>query len=236
MSVPVSHDLLCHHSHYQALEPAISESIMRLHHTKHHAAYISALNTAITSSAATDSLSEHIALQSAIAFNGGGHINHSLFWRNLAPANSTDASNPEASAPSLSAAVTEAWGGYDAMIDEFTATLLGVQGSGWGWLVKAEDGGLRIVTRGDQEPVVGGEVPLVGIDVWEHAYYLQVSLAVCSWRVWVGADDEKYENRRAEYVDAVWAVVNWTEAERRFSGAKDETVDALRGYFEGEQE
>jgi Fe-Mn family superoxide dismutase len=154
---------------------------MELHHSKHHQAYVTNLNNAVTSYAKATSSSDiagQIALQSAIKFNGGGHINHSLFWENLTPATSAEA-NPQ-NAATLMAAVTKTWGSLDEFKAAFTRALLGLQGSGWGWLVK--DGGrLRIVTTKDQDPVVGGEVPIIGVDMWEHAYYLQVSrLRRCS--------------------------------------------------------
>jgi superoxide dismutase len=148
---------------------------MELHHSKHHQAYVTNLNAALkTYSTATSSndIAGQIALQSAIKFNGGGHINHSLFWENLTPSSSPD-SKPS-SAPTLSAEISKTWGSIEAFQEAFKKTLLGLQGSGWGWLVKDAQG-LRIVTTKDQDPVVGGEVPVLGVDMWEHAYYLQVS-------------------------------------------------------------
>lgn len=149
---------------------------MELHHSKHHQAYVTNLNAALSSYAtatASSDIAAQIGLQAALRFNGGGHINHSLFWENLSPASSPDAS-PD-SAPQLLAEIGKTWGGLDAFKAAFGKTLLGLQGSGWGWLVK--DGqGLRIVTTKDQDPVVGGEVPIFGVDMWEHAYYLQVSI------------------------------------------------------------
>lgn len=107
-------------------------------------------------------------------FNGGGHINHSLFWTNLCPAN-LPAASPSA-APQLKEAIEKRWGSYDAFKDTFSKTLLGIQGSGWGWLVKDKNEGiLSIETTKDQDPVLGDKVPIFGIDMWEHAYYLQVS-------------------------------------------------------------
>ena len=145
---------------------------MELHHSKHHQAYVTNLNNALKSyGTSSNDIVNQIALQNAIKFNGGGHINHSLFWENLAPASSPDA-KPE-SAPTLMAEVTKTWGGLEGFQAAMTKTLLGLQGSGWGWLVK-DSQGLRIVTTKDQDPVVGGEVPIFGIDMWEHAYYLQV--------------------------------------------------------------
>ncbi|KAM0324846.1 hypothetical protein ACHAQA_007812 [Verticillium albo-atrum] len=206
---------------YDALEPAISAEIMTLHHDKHHQAYVTNLNAALARHAASTSLADQLALHAALRFNGGGHINHSLFWRNLAPASSPDAQNPEAVAPTLTAAVVDTWGSLDAMIDAFSRALVGVQGSGWGWLVRtpspkggSSGGGLRIVTARDQDPIVGGDTPILGVDVWEHAYYLQ------------------YKNARASYVDAVWTVINWTEAEARYTGTRDEVLDGLLTYIQ----
>lgn len=149
---------------------------MELHHSKHHQAYVTNLNKALGDYAAASAAGDvpaQIALQPAIRFNGGGHINHSLFWRNLAPHNSPDAS-PDA-APRLVAEIAATWGGLEQFRKAFAAALLGIQGSGWGWLVREESTGLRIVTTKDQDPVVGGEIPVFGVDMWEHAYYLQVS-------------------------------------------------------------
>lgn len=148
---------------------------MELHHSKHHNTYVTNLNNALKSQAAAtqaNDIPNRIALQSAIRFNGGGHINHSLFWENLAPSSSPDA-KPEA-APSLVGEINKTWGGLDAFKKEFNGALLGIQGSGWGWLVKDKQSRLGIVTTKDQDPVVGGEVPIFGVDMWEHAYYLQV--------------------------------------------------------------
>ena len=147
---------------------------MELHHSKHHQTYVTNLNNALRSySAAANDIAAQIALQQAIKFNGGGHINHSLFWENLAPSGSADAS-PKA-AGTLMAALARTWGSFDGFKADMAKALLGLQGSGWGWLVK-DAHGLRIVVTKDQDPVVGGEVPIFGIDMWEHAYYLQVRL------------------------------------------------------------
>lgn len=164
---------------YDALEPHISAQIMELHHGKHHQAYVTNLNKALASHAtavAAHDIAGQIALQQTIKFNGGGHINHSLFWKNLAPAGSDDA-RPDA-ATELVAAIEKTWESLDGFKRAFSAALLGIQGSGWGWLVREGApggvGGLRIVTTKDQDPVVGGDVPVFGVDMWEHAYYLQV--------------------------------------------------------------
>lgn len=147
---------------------------MKLHHSVHHQTYVTNLNKALETYAkatASGDIAGQIDLQSAIKFNGGGHINHSLFWENLTPASSAEA-NPK-SAATLMAAMAMTWGSFDDFKAAFTKALLGLQGSGWGWLVK-EGGALRIVTTKGQDPVVGGEVPIFGVDMWEHAYYLQV--------------------------------------------------------------
>lgn len=149
---------------------------MELHHTKHHQTYVTNLNKALQShqtAVGTGDIAAQIALQPSIRFNGGGHINHSLFWQNLAPPLSADAKTD--AAPGLMAEISKKWGSYDKFKSSFSAALLGIQGSGWGWLVNESPGGLRIVTTKDQDPVVGGEVPIFGVDMWEHAYYLQVT-------------------------------------------------------------
>ncbi|KAJ3457688.1 hypothetical protein MRS44_014829 [Fusarium solani] len=194
----------------QALEPSISAQIMELHHSKHHQAYVNNLNAALktyASATSSNDIAGQIALQSAIKFNGGGHINHSLFWENLSPSSSPD-SKPD-SAPTLVAEISKTWGSLEAFQETFKKTLLGLQGSGWGWLVK-DTQGLRIVTTKDQDPVVGGEVPIFGVDMWEHAYYLQ------------------YLNGKAAYVDNIWNVINWKTSEARFAGTREDAFKVLR--------
>jgi Fe-Mn family superoxide dismutase len=196
---------------YEALEPSISAQIMELHHSKHHQAYVTNLNKALGSYAdalASSDVPAQIALQAAIKFNGGGHINHSLFWQNLSPAASPDAS-PDA-APALAAALVDTWGSLDAFKAAMAASLLSIQGSGWGWLVKDDHGALRIVTTKDQDPVAPSEVPILGVDMWEHAYYLQ------------------YLNGKAAYVDNIWSVINWKTAEARFQGNRDDAFAVLK--------
>lgn len=150
---------------------------MELHHSKHHQAYVTNLNKALqTLSDATkaNDIDTQISLQPAINFNGGGHINHSLFWQSLAPASSPDA-KPEA-ATQLVSEIKKTWGSVQKFQEAFSAKLLGIQGSGWGWLVKAEgQSQLQIITTKDQDPVPSILVPVFGVDMWEHAYYLQVS-------------------------------------------------------------
>ncbi|KAF8534544.1 manganese superoxide dismutase [Trichophaea hybrida] len=189
---------------YDALEPYISEQIMKLHHQKHHQAYVTNLNTATAALiTALNKGDVNTALQAAIKFHGGGHINHSLFWPSLCPASSPSAS--PTFAPSLVAAVEAQFGSLDGFKAEMKRLLLGIQGSGWGWVVKQDKGRqLELVTTKDQDPVEGGKKVVFGVDMWEHAYYLQ------------------YWNDKAAYVDAVWKVINWEVAERRFVGTAEE--------------
>lgn len=187
---------------------------MELHHSKHHATYVANLNKALQAHAAAAGAGDvagQIALHAALKFNGGGHINHSLFWQNLCPAGSADA-RADAAAPRLTAAIAQVWGGLDGFQKAFTAALLAIQGSGWGWLVR-DEAGLRIVTTKDQDPVVGGEVPILGVDMWEHAYYLQ------------------YLNGKAAYVENIWKVISWKTAEERFLGSREDAFKVLRAQI-----
>ncbi|KZF20226.1 superoxide dismutase [Mn], mitochondrial [Xylona heveae TC161] len=191
---------------YNALEPVISQQIMDLHHKKHHQTYVNNLNAALASQAkATQSndISALVSLLQKIKFNGGGHINHSLFWENLTPPDS-DASKLETAAPTLHKAIVSRWGSEQAFKDTFSDTLLGLQGSGWGWLVSRGNGGkLDITTTKDQDPVTAPEVPIFGVDMWEHAYYLQ------------------YLNNKGGYVSQIWRVINWAVAEERYKHGID---------------
>ncbi|KAJ9626990.1 Superoxide dismutase [Mn], mitochondrial [Taxawa tesnikishii (nom. ined.)] len=198
-----------------ALEPHISQKIMELHHSKHHQTYITNLNKALNveaQSASSSDLPARIANQAAIRFNGGGHINHSLFWRNLAPPDSSEATTEKA--PKLMNAIQGQYGSFDKFKEAFGAALLGIQGSGWGWLVKnAADGRLDIVTTKDQDPVAASVVPIFGVDMWEHAYYLQ------------------YFNGKADYVQNIWNVINWNESEQRYLGSRQDAFKALRAVM-----
>lgn len=184
----------------KALEPVICKQIMEIHHQKHHQTYITNLNAALTAQSTalqSQDVPALIGLQQKIKFNGGGHINHSLFWKNLAPA-SSPSTQLSSAAPGLQAAIERKWGSFESFQKAFNATLLGIQGSGWGWLVaSAPKGELDIVTTKDQDPVTGA-VPLFGVDMWEHAYYLQ------------------YLNNKASYVEGIWKVLNWATAEDRY--------------------
>jgi Fe-Mn family superoxide dismutase len=165
---------------------------MELHHSKHHNTYITNLNVLVSTLHAAktaDDIPTQLSLQPALRFHAGGHINHSLFWLNLAPPSSPETAF--SSAPRLGKVIVSTWGSEDGFVKEFNKQLLGIMGSGWGWLVKFENEGgrLGIVTTKDQDPIVGtGEVPILGIDMWEHAYYLQVSIIFTggSWNLELG--------------------------------------------------
>ncbi|KAF8733255.1 hypothetical protein AX14_003991 [Amanita brunnescens Koide BX004] len=187
---------------YNALEPYISEQIMTIHHTKHHQAYINALNAAEAAYGKTSTPKERIALQAALKFNGGGHINHSLFWANLAPPSShgKGVGGVLKDGP-LKEAIVRDFGSYEAFVAEFNTTTASVQGSGWGWLgYSPKTKRLEVVTTSNQDPLLS-HTPIIGVDVWEHAYYLQ------------------YLNVRPDYLKAIWSVINFEEAERRLKEA-----------------
>lgn len=179
-----------------ALEPHIDARTMEIHHGKHHATYVTNLNNALKDHAALSSQSlEHIlshldsvpdAIRTAVRNNGGGHWNHDLFWRLITPEGS-DAPQGE-----LSKAIDAAFGNIDEFKAKFKTAALGRFGSGWAWLVANQDGSLTISSTPNQDnPVMEGKYAILGLDVWEHAYYLN------------------YQNRRADYIDAFWNVLNW---------------------------
>ncbi|KAK5114416.1 hypothetical protein LTR85_010239 [Meristemomyces frigidus] len=184
---------------YGALEPAISGKIMELHHSKHHNTYVTSYNAAsekMAEAVQKGDITAQIATQPLINFHGGGHTNHTLFWENLAPKSSGGGEPP--SGP-LGQSIDKHFGSLDAMKENFNAALAGIQGSGWAWLVQDnQTGALQIKTYANQDPVVGQFHPVLGIDAWEHAYYLQ------------------YENRKAEYFKNIWDVINWKAADKRF--------------------
>jgi len=184
---------------YGALEPVISGEIMELHHSKHHQAYVNGLNAAseqMEDAQAKGDVASMTKLVKAINFNGGGHINHSIFWQNLCP--KKDFRLPEGK---LLAKIEADFGSLDNLQSSLTAITVGLQGSGWGWLGydKSTDQ-LYVKTMANQNPLACG-VPLFGIDAWEHAYYLQ------------------YKNVRPDYVKAIWEIVNWKDVEERFEKA-----------------
>ncbi|ORY72915.1 manganese and iron superoxide dismutase [Leucosporidium creatinivorum] len=175
---------------YDALEPVISKEIMTLHHDRHHATYVRNLNAATAELAQVFAhqgslmdLEREIALQSAIKFNGGGHINHSLFWESLTPVSN---SSFPTSGP-LKKAVDSQFGSLDALKSTMTTNALGIQGSGWSWLIyHPSNKTMEVVSTADQDPVLGA-TPLLGIDIWEHAYYLD------------------YLNDKASYLQHIWS-------------------------------
>lgn len=192
---------------YTALEPHIDEQTMRIHHDKHHAAYVTNLNTALEGHAALAAKSIEAliadlgavpeAIRTAVRNNGGGHYNHTLFWELMAPGGAKAPEGP------LADAMTKAFGSVDAFKEQFAKAGMTRFGSGWAWLSRTADGGLLIESTPNQDtPLMEGRLPLLGCDVWEHAYYL------------------KYQNRRADYLAAWWHLVNWTVVGARFSGAR----------------
>ena len=191
---------------YAALEPHIDEQTMRIHHDKHHAAYVNNLNAALEKHAdlqeksiedllrGIDKVPE--AIRTAVRNNGGGHANHTLFWEIMRPGGANRPSGE------LAGAIDDAFGGFDAFKEQFAKACAGRFGSGWGWLI-AGGGKLSIESTANQDsPLMEGKTPILGCDVWEHAYYL------------------KYQNRRPDYVTAWWNVVNWDEVAGRLRQAK----------------
>ena len=189
---------------FDALEPHIDTATMQIHHGKHHQAYVNNLNAAIEKAPelSTKSLDELMrgisgvpeAVRAAVRNNGGGHWNHSFFWKLMAPKAGGQPGDE------VGRAITDAFGGFDKFKEQFAAAGVGRFGSGWAWLVN--DGGkLSIMSTPNQDnPLMEGKNAILGIDVWEHAYYL------------------KYQNKRPDYIAAWWNVVNWNEVETRFRG------------------
>ena len=189
---------------YAALEPYIDEQTMRLHHDKHHQAYVDKANAALEGTGEENASVDHILTildelpedkRTAIRNNAGGHANHSLFWEIMSP---DGGGEPEGA---LAEAIDSAFGSFDDFKTEVKETGVGQFGSGWAWLVH-DGSGLAVVGSANQDsPLSKGQTPLLGVDVWEHAYYL------------------KYQNRRPDYIDAWWNVVNWPEVENRYQQA-----------------
>nr|AKN50600.1 superoxide dismutase [Ziziphus jujuba] len=187
---------------YGALEPAISGEIMQLHHQKHHQTYITNFNKALEQldpAIAKGDATAVVKLQSAIKFNGGGHINHSIFWKNLTPVREGGGEPPKGS---LGWAIDTQFGSLEALIQKMNTDGAALQGSGWVWLaLDKEQKKLSVETTANQDPLVtkgSGLVPLLGIDVWEHAYYLQ------------------YKNVRPDYLKNIWKVINWKYASNEY--------------------
>jgi Fe-Mn family superoxide dismutase len=189
---------------YAALEPHIDEQTMRLHHDKHHQAYVDKANGALEGTEWADKPIEEVIAnldslpadkKGPVRNNGGGHLNHTLFWESMSP--------DGGGAPSgdLGSAIDDAFGSFDAFKEQFEAAGVGQFGSGWAWLV-LDGGSLKITSTPNQDsPVTSGATPLVGNDVWEHAYYL------------------KYQNKRPDYLKAWWNVVNWDKVAERYAAA-----------------
>jgi Fe-Mn family superoxide dismutase len=186
---------------YAALEPHIAGEIMKLHHSKHHATYVKGANTALEQLADArdcEALATVNMLEKNLAFNLGGHVNHSVFWPNMSP---DGGDKPDGE---LAAAIDQHFGSFDGFRKHFTANALGVQGSGWSVLAW-ESLGQRLVLEqvyDHQGNMTSGMVPLLLLDMWEHAFYLQ------------------YRNVKPDYVEAWWNVVNWADAARRFEHAR----------------
>ena len=189
---------------YDALEPHIDEATMRLHHDKHHATYIEKANAALEGTPLADASVEEVLAnldkvpddrRTVVRNNAGGHANHALFWEIMGPVGS--------GAPSglLADAIDRSFGSFDEFKTKFADAATGQFGSGWAWLVATGDG-LAIEAMPNQDsPLLTGRTPILGVDVWEHAYYL------------------KYQNKRPDYLKAWWNVVNWTAVASRFSGS-----------------
>jgi len=191
-----------------ALEPHIDKMTMEIHHGKHHNAYVTNLNKALESAPnlATKTVEELLAnncaivpdaIKTAVRNNGGGHINHSMFWTILSPKGGGQPSG------AIADAIKSTFGGFDAFKEKINAAATTRFGSGWAWLIKDGSGKLDVISTANQDsPVMEGKFPVMGLDVWEHAYYL------------------KYQNRRPDYIAAWWNVVNWPEIEKRFTSGK----------------
>ncbi|APW60208.1 superoxide dismutase [Paludisphaera borealis] len=192
---------------FGALEPHIDAKTMEIHHDKHHAAYVNNLNAALKDHpdhqgkpiealiANLNALPEGI--RTAVRNNGGGHANHSFFWQIIGPGGGGEPKG------ALAQAITSELGGFPAFKEAFAKAAATRFGSGWAWLALGKDGKLAVTSTANQDsPIMDGQTPILGIDVWEHAYYL------------------KYQNRRPDYVSAFWNVINWDEVGRRYDAAK----------------
>jgi Fe-Mn family superoxide dismutase len=191
-----------------ALEPYIDKMTMEIHHAKHHGTYVTNLNKALESAPALASknIEELLAnncsivpenIRTAVRNNGGGHINHTMFWQIMAP---KSGGQPHGK---LADALKNTFGGFGQFKEKLAAAGLGRFGSGWAWLLRDSSGKLEITSTANQDsPVMEGKFPVFGLDVWEHAYYL------------------KYQNRRADYIAAWWNLVNWNEIEKRFTSGR----------------
>ena len=189
---------------YNAFEPYIDAETMEIHHTRHHQAYIDKLNKALEgfadlSDKPVEALIKDIdalpeSIRTAVRNHGGGHANHTFFWSILGPGHSGTPNGK------IAAALESSFGSFTEFKRIFSDAAMNRFGSGWAWLVRDKNGGLAVDSTANQDsPLMSGRIPLLGIDVWEHAYYL------------------KYQNRRADYVEAFWHVVDWNEVEEKFN-------------------
>jgi Fe-Mn family superoxide dismutase len=192
---------------YNALEPYIDEQTMRIHHDKHHGTYVTNVNNALANqpdlaALPVEQLIQNLGrvpedIRTMVRNNGGGHANHSFFWQIMAP----NAGGQPSGA--LAEAINQTFGSFDAFKDQFSKAAAGRFGSGWAWLTLDGSGALRIESTPNQDsPLMEGRTPILGLDVWEHAYYL------------------KYQNRRPEYIAAWWNVVNWPQVGKTYEAAR----------------
>jgi superoxide dismutase, Fe-Mn family len=193
---------------YDALEPYIDRQTMELHHTKHHQAYINNLNAALEKYPALqektldallgDLMAVPEDIRTTVRNNGGGHLNHTMFWEWMRP-NKEDQLPLPAEKSRVGDAIKQTFGDFAKFQEQFNAAAKTVFGSGWAWLIVDKDGKLQIITTTNQDaPIMKGQHPILGLDVWEHAYYL------------------KYQNRRPDYITAWWHVVNWDKVEEMY--------------------
>ena len=191
---------------YNALEPYIDTQTMQLHHDKHHATYVTNLNNALKDHPFASLQPEQVllrinevpdAVRTAVRNNGGGHVNHSMYWQIMKPNGGGEPTGE------IAQAITSSFGSFDAFKTAFNDAAAKQFGSGWGWVTLGQDGKLQITSSANQDsPLLNGVYPILGNDVWEHAYYL------------------KYQNRRPEYLNNWWNVVNWDEINKRYAQAK----------------
>ena len=194
---------------YSALEPHISARIMELHHSKHHQAYVTGANAALEAmekARSEDNFATLPKLQKDLAFNLGGHVNHSIFWKNLSPSSSA----PEGD---LAAAITEYFGSFEAFKNHFSAAAIVIQGSGWAYLAWDALGNRMIIGQlyDQQGNLAMGNIPLLMLDMWEHAFYLD------------------YQNVKADYVKAFWNIISWEDVANRFSSVSVHSKSLLLG-------
>lgn len=190
---------------YDALEPHIDERTMKIHHTKHHQGYTDKVNNALEGHAFADLPIEEVlsrinevpeSKRQAVVNNGGGYANHKLFWKILSP---DGGGEPEGK---LKEDITKTFGSFDDFKEKFSGASAGQFGSGWGWLCVDSSGGLKVVSTPNQDsPYMNGLTPILGLDVWEHAYYLN------------------YQNRRPDYISAFWNIVNWNQVAKNYEDA-----------------